>query len=264
MGPVSFSIGVILGALLVCAIVWFIYKPWTEQECKVKVDSASKTPANGGTDAIARLAACEEKIRLRDQLSPSTTPLSTATVPPPSLVVQPNNPAPPSSTPTPIAQVAPAPLWVSLTGYGFIGNDMAGSPFSDMTQDTCRDKCKTTTGCVAAQYSPSSRSCWLKSDMGAANINADSVVLIPTATGGVASWTKSIGFDHAGDDIACYTDGTTVDKCASLCALHKNCKAYNAVNSSAGGGWAKGGCCLKTVNAPTGPVPPIDFYTGNR
>lgn len=101
-------------------------------------------------------------------------------------------------------------------------------------------------------------------DMGAASINADKVVLIPTATGGVASWTKSIGIDRAGDDIACYTDGTTVDKCASLCAVHKNCKAYNAVDSSMGGVWSKGGCCLKTVNGPTGPNPLVNFYTGNR
>ena len=163
------------------------------------------------------------------------------------------------------AVTTPAPpVWLPLSGFDYPGNDMTGSPFQQLTQDQCSAKCQATTGCVAGQYAPSSQNCWLKNTLGDASGNADRVLLVPTVTTGVAAWNKQANMDHGGDDIACYTDGSPVSKCASLCAAHGNCKAFNYVSSAFGGGWAKGGCCVKKVNSPVTAGSNIDFYTGTR
>lgn len=138
--------------------------------------------------------------------------------------------------------------WLTLSGFDYGGNDMTGSPFTKSTQDECIDLCKETSGCAACLYAPSSKKCWLKSKLGVATRNADlalSVPPVPTSSS-VSSWNKHLNEDHAGGDIACYTDGTMVDKCAALCAAHRDCKSYNEVSPLVGGGWSQGGCCVKT------------------
>ena len=45
---------------------------------------------------------------------------------------------------TEAAKIEPV-TWIPMTGYDYSGNDMQGSPFSDMTQEQCADKCKNTT-----------------------------------------------------------------------------------------------------------------------
>jgi hypothetical protein len=168
---------------------------------------------------------------------------------------------------TTMEEEQPVPItWFPMNGYDYPGNDMPGSPFPNMTQDQCADKCKGTAGCVAGQYSPSAKFCWLKSNLDASNPNSDRVLMIPSLspTDPYMKWTLQKNMDHAGDDVACYFDGSSADKCAALCAVHKKCKAYNRVDPAAGAvwtDWVKGGCCVKHTNTPIVPTANVNFYT---
>jgi len=164
-----------------------------------------------------------------------------------------------SETPIP----PPSVPWLSMTGYDYVGNDMTGSPFIDITQDKCTELCKTTSGCIAAQYNPTIKQCWLKNKLGGASANANQITIIPplSTTSPVSSWKKLTNQDIGGSDIACYTDGSSVDKCSALCALHGDCKSYNEVNSSIGGVWSKGGCCVKMKDTNIAAMNGVNIWT---
>lgn len=170
-------------------------------------------------------------------------------------------------TSTPQASPVPVPAepeWLALANYDYSGNDMKGSPFINQSQDECTNLCQKTPGCVGAQYSPSTKNCWLKSKLGTATKNTDRVLVIPpmSTTSPVATWKKLSNEDHDKDDIVCYNDGSSADKCAALCALHGDCKAYNQIDKSAGlSDFPQGGCCVKKVSTPVVPKTGINLWS---
>lgn len=175
-----------------------------------------------------------------------------------------------TSTQGPTGSTAPVPSsadWVSLSGFDYSLNDLSNMPLTNKSQSDCASACLNTTGCVAGLYSPSTQNCWLKSGLTSVGVpNTDRVLLLPpmASTSKVASWPKFSGQDHGGDDIACYQDGSSSDKCGALCAVHGKCTAYASVGAGIWtGSGSAGGCCAKTVGTPRVAKNGIDTWSSS-
>jgi hypothetical protein len=70
-------------------------------------------------------------------------------------------------------------------------------------------------------------------------------------------FTKNI--DHGGDDIQCFQDGSSADKCKELCLNDTTCKGYNYIHPDTVWG-SKSGCCYKNNISNLKTVTGIDFY----
>jgi hypothetical protein len=73
-------------------------------------------------------------------------------------------------------------------------------------------------------------------------------------------FTKLVNMDIGGNDIKCFTDGSSASKCQDLCLKDSNCKGSNYVHPNTV--WGKdSGCCYKNKASPLTPIKGIDFYT---
>ncbi len=162
--------------------------------------------------------------------STSTTPNTSSSTAPPSVVV---------------------PNWSALTGVDFSGNDL--SLTGNKTQDECENLCSSTSGCAAAVYSPLAKNCWLKSKLGEASNKTDRTLIVPPliSANAVSSWRKLLNQDIPANDLACFTDGSSPDKCAALCGILDGCKAYNQSSS---------GCCLKKTDSGSAVATGVNLW----
>ncbi|KAI9100347.1 hypothetical protein DFS34DRAFT_693071 [Phlyctochytrium arcticum] len=155
----------------------------------------------------------------------------------------------------------------TLVGTDFSGNDLSNHTVSkkNITNlNECWQLCRDTPGCIAA-VSDRAFQCWAKGNLtNTAILRPDRVVLFPVNDISYLSWPKTEKYDHRGDDIACYNDGSSAALCGAFCVAHPACRAYNfnePTPTPVNVGWERGGCCVKTSGDGLVPENVVTFWT---
>jgi hypothetical protein len=78
-------------------------------------------------------------------------------------------------------------------------------------------------------------------------------------------YTKHANKDIGGNDIGCFTDGSSAEFCKVKCDEDQECTSYNYIHPD--GPWSEvgagSGCCYKKAGGVMNDVQKIDFYTKN-
>ena len=92
-------------------------------------------------------------------------------------------------------------------------------------------------------------------------VPAPAPVVVPLVVP-IRKYIRNVDMDIGGNDIACYTDGSSADFCREKCDNDPRCKGYNYIHKDTVWG-AASGCCYKFNNQPLISTKGIDFYALN-